>query len=326
MRYFAGVDLGASNVRVIVGTADVDVVGSARDATTQGPSGIDVTEGVLATIRSACDDASIAPEQLEAVGIGSFGPFDLAEGMIVDPANLPDTVDRIPLVGPIGALIDSDRVYLHNDTTAGVIGERFHSARNPDDMVYLTISTGIGAGIAVDGHIVNGWDGNAGEVGHFAIDPEGRMRCGCGRDGHWEAYASGSGIPRYACWLANHADGDVETDLPIEDPTFSAVDVFDALGNDSLADLTIDRVGMWNALGLANVVHAYAPLVVSIGGAVALNNQASIIDPLQDALERLVMANVPQVQPTALGEDVVLHGALASAMTAGTGDRSRWEP
>ena len=326
MRYYAGVDLGASNVRVIVGTGEIEMIGTARDRTPQGPAGIDVTEGVLDAVRAACEDAGVAPEQLESLGIGSFGPFDLAEGMIVNPANLPDTVEQIPLTGPLGALIDSDHVYLHNDTTAGVIGERFHSARNPDDMVYLTISTGIGAGIAVDGHIMSGWDGNAGEVGHFAIDPAGRLTCGCGRDGHWEAYTSGAGIPRYTRWLANNEASHLETDLPLDSPDFTAVDVFAAKGQDPLADHVIERVGEWNALGVANVVHAYAPLVISIGGAVALNNESAILDPLTESLEGLVMSNVPQIQLTSLGEDVVLQGALASAMTAGTGDRSRWEP
>ena len=322
MRLFAGVDLGATNTRAVVGTAEEAILGSARQSTPQGPSGIDVTEGVLATLRSACEDADVAPQDVEAAGIGSFGPFDLAEGMVVEPANLPATVDRIPLVGPVRALIDSDRVYLHNDTTAGVIGERFHASENPADMVYLTISTGIGAGVTVDGHVLAGWDGNAGEVGHFVVDPEGRMTCGCGRDGHWEAYASGTGIPQYARYLDQHLE-DCPTDLALEDEDFSAIDVFEAYESDPLADETVDRVARWNAIGLTNVVNAYAPIVVAVGGPVALENESAVIDPLRDALDELVFANVPEVRPTTFGEDIVVRGALASAMTDGTGDRTR---
>ena len=322
MRVFAGVDLGATNTRAVVGTAEETIVGSARQPTPQGPSGIDVTEAVLDTLRAACADAGVSPDELEAAGIGSFGPFDLAEGMVVSPANLPETVDRIPLTGPIGALIDSDRVYLHNDTTAGVIGERFHARENPADMVYITISTGIGAGVTVDGHVLAGWDGNAGEVGHFVVDPDGRMECGCGRDGHWEAYASGTGIPRYARYLAEQEE-DLITDLPLQSPNFSAIDVFAAHGTDPLADTVIERVARWNAIGLTNVVNAYAPIVVAVGGPVALENEAAVIDPLRTALDELVFANVPEVRPTTFGEEIVVRGALASAMTDGTGDRTR---
>jgi len=152
---------------------------------------------------------------------------------VIDPANLPDSIDRIPLTGPIAKLIDSDDVYLHNDTTAGVIGERFHAASNPDDMVYITISSGIGAGVCSDGRITSGWDGNAGEVGHYVVDPRGRLTCGCGHDGHWEAYCSGNAIPDYARLLADD-DPTISTDLPLEGPDFTAKDVFDLAGEDEL--------------------------------------------------------------------------------------------
>ncbi|WP_143415557.1 ROK family protein, partial [Halorubrum sp. SD612] len=182
--YYVGVDLGATNVRAVVGDETAAVLGAASRGTPRGPNGIAVTEAVLEVTRGACADAGIEPSEAVAAGIGSIGPLDLAEGIVQGPANLPDTVERIPLVGPVGRLLDTEEVYLHNDTIAGVIGERFHSERNPDDMVYLTISSGIGAGVAVDGNVLSGWDGNAGEVGHMTVDPHGFMTCGCGLDGH----------------------------------------------------------------------------------------------------------------------------------------------
>ncbi|WP_162994058.1 ROK family protein, partial [Halalkalicoccus subterraneus] len=141
MAHYAGVDLGATNIRAAVADEESEILALARRATPQGPTGIDVTEAVLRTLREACEEADVASGTVEAAGIGSFGPFDLAAGTIENPANLPDTVETIPLTGPVEKLIDSERVYLHNDTIAGVIGERFHADRNPDDMVYLTISS-----------------------------------------------------------------------------------------------------------------------------------------------------------------------------------------
>lgn len=321
MRQYAGVDIGATKIKAMIGTEDGAILGSDRRPTPQGPTGIDVTEAVLRAIRAACSEASLSPADIRAAGIGSFGPFDLAEGMVVNPANLPETVNRIPLVGPVSKLIKSEHVYLQNDTTAAVVGERFHAEQNPADMVYLTFSTGIGAGIAVDGQVLNGWDGNAGEVGHFHIDPDEQLPCGCGQAGHWEAYASGSGIPKFATYLAEHEN--VSTDMPLDAEDFSAATVFAYADNDPLASTVIERVGRLNAIGVANVVHAYAPLIISIGGAVALHNQEAILTPIRESLDDLVMSNVPELQLTSLGDDVVVHGALASAMTRGTGDRSQ---
>ena len=321
MAYYVGVDLGATNVRAAVADGEGTILGRSDAGTPRGPTGISVTEAVLSVTRGACDAAGIDPSEARAAGIGAIGPLDLAEGVVENPANLPDTIDRIPLTGPLANLLETDRVYLHNDTNAGVIGERFHSERNPDDMVYLTISSGIGAGVCVDGNVLSGWDGNAGEVGHMTLDPHGFMTCGCGHEGHWEGYCSGNNIPRYAQEL--HAEDPVETALPVADPDFSAVDIFEHAGDDEFADHVIDQVAYWNAMGVANIVHAYAPLVVFVGGAVALNNPEATLDPIRDHLPDMVMSNIPQLELTTLGDDVVLKGAIASALTAGTGDRSR---
>jgi glucokinase len=320
MGYFAGVDLGATTVRGAVATADGTIVASGRQPTPQGPSGIAVTEAVLDSIRDACASCGCAPGDGDAAGIASVGPLDLAAGVADDPANLPDSVETVPLVGPVSNLVDSEHVFLHNDAVAGVLGERFYADRTPDDMVYLTISSGIGAGVAVDGRVLGGWDGNAGEVGHTVVDPAGRQTCGCGREGHWEAYCSGENIPAYARSLAAERDG-LETSLPLEDLGFDASDVFAHADGDEFASHVVERVGHWNALGVTNLVQAYAPLVVSVGGAVALHNPAQVLDPIRERLDSLVFNNVPELRLTEHGDDVVLRGAVASAVTGGPTDQ-----
>jgi len=147
------------------------------------------------------------------------------------------------------------------------------------------------------------------------------MTCGCGHDGHWEAYCSGNNIPEYARRL--HDEDPIETALPLEDPDFSAVDVFAHAGSDTFADHVVEQVTHWNAMGVANIVHAYAPLVVSVGGAVALNNPELVVDPLKERLDEMVMSNIPELKLTDHGDDIVVKGAVASALTDGTGDRSR---
>ena len=318
MARYAGVDLGATNVRAVVADADGEILGSDRRKAPRGPTGLAVTETVLDCLRAACAAAETPPKEVEAVAIAAAGRLDLREGL-VEPTNIP--VDSVPLRGPVSNLLETDAVHLHKDVAAGVIGERFHSKRNPDDMVYLTISSGIATGITVDGSVLRGWDGNAGEVGHVTVDPDGRRTCGCGHDGHWEAYCSGTNIPPYAELLWNDADRP-QTTLPVGEDDFTAADVFAHAADDAFAERVVKRLAEWNAMGVANVVHAYAPLVVSVGGAVALNNEALVVDPIRERLDELVMTNVPEVRLTDLGDDVVVEGALASALTGGTGDPS----
>lgn len=321
MATYAGVDLGGTYVRAIVGDETGEELGSHKQQTPDGPTGIAVTEAVLETLREACEEALIEPTDIRAVGIGSIGPLDLAEGAVENPANLPDSIDRIPLVGPISKLVETESVYLHNDTIAGVIGERFHSDRNPDNMAYLTISTGIGAGVCVDGNVLAGWDGNAGEVGHITLDPDGFMECGCGRPGHWEAYCSGQNIPRYTAAL--YREGDWETEMNVTAEDFSAVELYEHAGEDEFADHVIEKLNHWNTLGVANLVHSFAPLVIYVGGGVAINNEQQVLEPIREHLEEHVFTNIPEIKLTNLGDDVVLEGALASALTQGTGDRNR---
>jgi glucokinase len=317
MAMYAGVDLGGTNVRAVVADADGEIRGSdRRPVPADLPTGLPVTDAILDCLREACLAADASPGAIEAAGVAAAGRLDPTEG-IVEPTNI--AVDTVPLTGPIANLVGSDRVRLHKDVAAGVIGERYHAERNPDDMVYLTISSGIGAGVTVDGSVLRGWDSNAGEVGHYTVDPEGRLTCGCGHDGHWEAYCSGANIPAYARLLWNDADRPA-TDLPIDEEGFDAVDVFAHARGDAFAGRVVERLAEWNAMGVASVVHAYAPLVISVGGAVALNNEALVVDPIRERLDDLVMTNVPEVRLTEFGDDIVVRGALASALTGGTGD------
>lgn len=314
MSWYAGIDIGATNIRVFVADQTADIEGRCREATPQA-SGIAVTETVLESLRSACTAAGIEPTQITAAGIGSIGPLDTVEGVVENPANLPDSIEQIPLTGPVENTIDSP-VYLHNDANAGVVGERFFAEYNPENMVYVTISTGIGAGVIVNGTLLSGWNNNAGEVGHIPVDSGNTRQCGCGKYGHWEAYCSGKNIPEYARQLH---DGE-QTEMPLSSDEFGAADVFEHAGTEGFADHVLDRVAEWNARGITSLIHAYAPMVIYVGGAVALNNPG-ILDGLKDRVPDLVMTNVPDIQLTTLGDDVVVKGALASAMTGGTGDR-----
>lgn len=311
MSYYLGLDVGGTNVRAAVATGATDVLARSTGSTPRRSSPAAVTDGILRVVERACGAAGIDPAAIDAAGVGSIGPLDRETGTIVGPANVAEEGARIDLVGPLRERLHTDAIVLHNDAVCGVIAERRFSDAATENMVYVTLSTGIGAGAVVDGDVLVGHGGNAAEVGHMTVDPAGTMECGCGRAGHWEAYCGGINVPDYAAHLAKEEG--VETSLPVGGTDFAAPDMFDALGEDDLADLVVDRIGRWNAIGFANVVQAFAPTHAAVGGAVALNNPDAVVDPIRDRLPDHVLGDVPDLDVAGLGEEAVLRGALLVA-------------
>lgn len=306
MDRFAGVDVGATSLRAVVGDNRCRIEGRASKATPQEADGTAVTDAVLETLRAAAADAGVDPPDLRAVGVGSIGP--LAGSAVDDPPNLPG-VERVALAEPLAALADADEVTVRNDAVAGLVGERFHAEDPPENVVYLTISTGLGAGACVDGHVLEGRAGNAAEVGHVELDPAGAMTCGCAGSGHWEAYCSGRNVPRYA----RHLHDGEPTALAV-DGKLTAAAVYDAAGDDQFATRVVERVTDWNVRGVRCVVHAFAPDLLVVGGSVALANPGWVVDPLCERVPDGLVVEPPDIRRAALGDDAVVVGALVAGV------------
>ncbi len=199
-RYAIGVDLGGTNCRVAVGDDDGRIVEKvmAKVDKTRGERGI--SHQIVALITALLDHV---PGPIDGIGIGSLGPLDLRKGIILEAANFPG-FQNVPLVEPVEARFGVP-VRLLNDCSAAVVGERYYGeGRGVANLVYVTISSGIGVGVIVDGRLLFGKDGNASELGHQTIDATKSRRCACGRWGHWEAYCSGRDIPHYVRELLTH--------------------------------------------------------------------------------------------------------------------------
>jgi len=312
MPNLAGVDLGATNLRVAVadGTGAMRAVERRRTPTGGAAA---VLDAVVDALERAADGTGVDVAALDAVGVGTVGPLDRAAGTVVDPPNLP-AVDALPLGPALVERVGHDRVVVENDAVAGLVGERAASPAPPANLVYLTLSTGIGAGVAVDGHILRGRRGNAAEVGHLVVDPRGRRTCGCGKPGHWEAYCAGAAIPGFTRDVAESTG--LETELALDDSALSAADVLGAAGGDPLADAAVACVVRYNAIGVADLVHAFAPDRLVVGGAVALGNPDRLVAPLRAAAADHTMLAVPEIRRPVHGHDAVLQGALALAAEA----------
>jgi glucokinase len=312
MRAVAGVDVGATTVRAAIADSSGDLLATATEATPE--TGETIAGTIRTVLRTAADGAGIPLDGLAAVGVGAMGPLDREAGAVVDPPNVPGA-DRVPVVETVESVHDGD-VVLRNDAVAAAVGERYYSDEPLANFVYLTISSGVGAGAIVDGHLLQGATGNAAEMGHVTIAPESDQQCGCGGTGHWEALCSGRHVPETARRLASEEG--ISTELDLEGVT--PPDLFDAVGSDPLADRLVERLAEYNAVGVAALVHAYDPDRIHVGGGVATANPEAVVDPLRRRLPEHVVGETPTVEVTPLGTEAVLRGAVATALNEAVAD------
>jgi len=305
---YAAVDIGATKIGVAVGD-ESGISEKLVEATdrTRGPLGI--VSQIVRMLRS------LEHRGLRSIGVGSIGPLKISEGSIVGTPNLP--FKEIPIVEP---LMEEFKVpvRLINDCSAGALGEHVYGAgRGVDNLVYVTLSTGIGGGVIVDGHLLQGKDGNAHEVGHLTIDPYSELTCGCGCRGHWEAYCGGANIPNYARLLLRGREGFVGllselAGIDLGGLTTEIVFRAARLG-DPTAQWIVEKIGEINAVGFADIVNVYDPELITVGGSIALRNQELILGPIERGITKHLINRRPEIMITPLGEDAVLYGALALA-------------
>jgi glucokinase len=280
-----------------------------------------VVDACLAAARRARADAPAeVASEIAGIGISSPGPVDPARGIVVEPPNLGPAFRDIPLAA---ALADSERLpaFLDRDTNVAALGERaFGAARDCDDFIYLTVSTGVGGAIMTGGRLLHGPDGFAGELGHVPVGLEG-PRCGCGGIGHVEAYAAGASLAREAKLLlaadASPFLADRVRDLPAGEEV-SARDVGDgAQAGDPACVRLMDRARRAVAAGCVGYVNAFNPHRIVIGGAIAEAEGERLLDTVRQALATEVfevLARPVRVVPAGLGGDVSLAGAQPLVM------------
>ncbi len=176
------------------------------------------------------------------------------------------------------------------------------------------MGTGIGAGIVDHGHVVRGAHGHATEVGLFPIGPPDRASSGV--PGAWEAYCSGRGIAGFVADCLERRSRD--TSLP-EPDTVSAPDLFAAVERgDAVANEYLDRICEYNAAGLGTFINAYNPDLITVGGGVGASNFETILERVRPHLEQYILLLIPVIQPTRLGDEIGLYGALAPYATQHT--------
>lgn len=313
MGQYIALDVGATQIRCVVADESRRFVARRTRPTPQETTAAGFADTVGRIVDTTRAAAGVPASAIEGVCIASFGPLDTTAGTITATPNLASDLTDVPVCAAVADRVpDEVPVALINDAVAGAVAEH-RSGGDEANVVYLTLSSGIGAGVVVDGSVLNGRGGNAAEVGHLTLTPDSDRRCGCGGYGHWEAFASGEQLPHYAREIAT--DEPITTGLSLADGELSAEQLFGRYGEDPLATETIDRAGKWNTLGLANVVHAFAPDRVAIGGPLALYNPTLILEPISRSLDAHLTIDAPAVHLTEFGADVVTLGAVEHVIT-----------
>ena len=310
-RWVIGVDLGGTLIRAI----RTDLAG-AKGARAQLPTEAESSgEAVLERISSVIEEVmqEIDTDEVLGIGIGAPGPID-AGGRIYDAPNLPGFGD-LSISGYIHDRFGRP-TFAGNDANLAALGEhQFGAGQGVDDMVYLTISTGIGGGIISGGSLLLGARGYAAEVGHQTLIADGPI-CGCGQPGHLEALSSGPSIVRNARERMETGEDSTITDFGDEITGESIAEA--AKAGDELARDLFKQAGFYIGLGLVNLIHILEPQRVLIGGGVSLAGDL-IFDPIRETVEQHVMSPVfldVEILPAALGVDVGLMGAVALVLAS----------
>jgi glucokinase len=249
------------------------------------------------------------------VGVGAPGPLDPRQGIVLNAPNLPGWV-QVHLKEELETSLGAD-VSIGNDANLAALAEwKFGAGRGTQDMVYLTISTGIGGGVIVNGQLLLGANGLAAELGHITIDPRG-PRCGCGQLGHIEALASGTALAvRALAGLRSGASSSL-TEVQTTTGAITAEDVGSAAAaGDKFALDIVQETGRLLGHHLADLAHVFNPQAFVLGGGVSTVGPL-LFEPLQASLEAHIMDRAYlqdlRIAPAELGDDGGLIGAMVLA-------------
>ena len=262
-----GVDLGGTNLRI----AAVSQQGELMEKVTLGTR---VALGKDHVIHEMCDAIRVLAVKyadvgtLQGIGVGVPGIIDMKTGMLRESPNLPGWAGS-----PVQAEIEQrlgTRVILENDANVAALGEKWlGAARHVDDMIMLTLGTGVGGGIVLEGRIWHGMTGMAGEFGHMTVEPEG-PQCGCGNRGCVEQYASATAVVRMAKEAIASGRAPGLARAASSDPEFNAKAVYNlAIQGDEEARKIFGRLGRALGICVANLVNAFNLPMYVVGGGVA---------------------------------------------------------
>ena len=302
--YKFGVDVGGTTVKIGLFSGDGKLEEKYEIATDKSDQGAHIIEHIAAKLEEIIAKKSYGILDCMGVGIGLPGPVD--RGMILGCVNHGWGIFSI--VEEFSKAFHNVPVYAGNDANIAALGEYVAGAgKGMKNMIMVTLGTGVGGGIIIDGRILEGANGGAGEIGHIPVNPQEQDTCGCGKKGCLEQYASATGIVRIAEKLRKENGN---TALPAG---CTAKQVFDyAKEGDELAMQAVEELGRYLGLALASCACVLNPEGIVIGGGVSRAGKI-LLDVTEKNFQTYVFKPCRNVKFSLaeLGNDAGIYGAAA---------------
>jgi glucokinase len=310
----AGIDIGGTKIAIALETPSGERVATRRLPTQAEAGAYAILENISRAVEEMLSENEV---EIISIGVGSPAPLDVEKGLILSPSNLRDW-DRFPIVSLLNERFKVP-VTLDNDANVAALGEYIYGAgRGYRNIFYVTISTGIGGGIIINGEIYHGVANGAGELGHAVAQPGG-VRCNCGSTGCLETICAGVHIARRARERLAGGEPSLINEMISDASEITAKTVVEAARRgDRLALEIWNETCLFLAIGVANIFTLLAPEVVVVGGGIAAAGEL-LFAPLREMIPRFVSMIPPEkinLVPAQLGAESGVCGALALARKA----------
>jgi len=301
------VDLGGTHLRVALVDDTGRILQQLKQETPKGAS----ANCIIGALARAAEAWHALKPKVIATSIMVPGAVDSDKAVVLQAPNLPSLID-FPLKAELERQLGWP-VYLENDANAAAVGEMWlGAARGCRDVVSVTLGTGVGGGVILDGKLWRGSHGSAGEIGHTTVDPFGGLKCKCGNTGCLELYASATAIVRMTKEkLSSFPQSELKTG------GLTAERVYEAGRNgDELARMVFQRFGMYLGIGLANLINFIDPEIIVIAGGAVNGWDLFAAEMYREVEERAFSATAQQVRiaKAECGDNAGLLGAARLAL------------
>ena len=307
--YAFGIDLGGTTAKIGLFTTSGALLEKWEVATDTSNAGEHILENLAAAVLGKMKEQSIQPEQVEGVGIGVPGPVLDSSIVPIVCANLGGWGER-NVSAQLSGLLDGLKVLVGNDANVAALGEIWMgAAKGAKNAVMVTLGTGVGGGVVVNGKVIDGVHGAGGEIGHITVNRHETAVCGCGKRGCLEQYSSATGVVR--C-MKKLLDENPDTPCVLRGTELAAKDVFDAARNgDALAAREVDEMSDTLGMALANIASTVDPEAFLVGGGVARAGDV-LFAPLNKHFQEYAFKSCREtpIKQASLGNDAGIYGAV----------------
>ena len=315
MKHVVGIDIGGTKLATVVADSTGHILNKVRKPTLSERGPEYALQLLFDMVRETIELADLKQEAISAIGVSCGGPLDTKTGIVYSPPNLPGW-DALPLKAQLESEFQIP-VTIENDANACALAEyRFGGGRGYDAVLYMTMSTGIGGGIVIDGQVYHGANDSAGEVGHQILLPDGPS-CGCGKRGCLEALCSGPAIARRAQAAVRNDSASAMALLDLANGRIEDVrseHVLEAARQgDVLALQLVEETAYYMGWGIANLVNVLNPDIVLLG-TIAIAAGDLLLDPIRKTVSQFAMtrpAEAVKIAPAQLGDTLGDLAAVA---------------